>query len=129
MIQTTRKKNSKKKLEERGWTNAFGKEPGAKVRLKIQSGAKQLKARNKGRNLPTILVLYNNVPITDRGVDSYEIKTAMYGIEKITISVANEQMDVIERGFGGKRKMTPNSNTSISAIATLHCRDDDNNCI
>ena len=48
-----------KQLQERGYTDVYGGEPGAKVRLKIQAGAKQLKARSKGK-LPALLVLYNN---------------------------------------------------------------------
>ena len=114
-----------KQLEERGYTDSFGKEPGAKARLKIQAGAKQLKARCNGRNIPTLLVLYNNVPISNRGVDPYEIKTAMHGIEKIDLnqSLSNSSLEIVDRGFGPKRKMTPNCNTTISAIATLHCTD------
>jgi len=101
-----------KQLLERGYTDAYGGEPGAKARLKIQAGAKQLKARSKGK-LPALLVLYNNVPISDRGVDPYEIKTAMYGIEKIDLAVdpSANRMSLTERGFGPKRKVTPSSNT------------------
>lgn len=110
-----------KQLRERGYTDAYGREPGAKVRLKIQAGAKQLKARSKGK-LPALLVLYNNVPISHRGVDPYEIKTAMYGIEKIDLSVDPDanRVSLTERGFGPKRKMTPSSNTSLSAVGALY---------
>ena len=51
-----------KQLEDRGWKDAFEGEPGAKVRLKIQSAAKQLKPRGAG-SVPSMVVLYNNVPI------------------------------------------------------------------
>lgn len=110
-----------KQLWERGYTDAYVREPGAKARLKIQAGAKQLKARSKGK-LPTLLVLYNNVPISDRGVDPYEIKTAMYGIEKIDLAVDPDanRVSVTERGFGPKRKVTPSSNTSLSAVGALY---------
>lgn len=111
-----------KQLEERGWTDAFGGEPGAKVRLKIQSAAKQLKSRGAG-SVPSMVVLYNNVPISRRGTDPYEIKTAMYGIEKIDLNVDSNisaGTTVKDRGFGSKRKMTPSSNTSISAVAALY---------
>ena len=107
-----------RQLEERKYTDVFGGEPGAKVRLKIQSGAKQLKARTEGKE-PGILVLYNNVPIHARGIDSYEIKTAMYGIEKLTVDVGGDETSLLDRGFGPKRKTTPNSNTSLSAVAVL----------
>jgi len=55
------------------------------------------------------------VPINTRGTDLYEIKTAMYGMEKIDLSVASDisiGTSVKDRGFGPKRKMTPSSNTS-----------------
>ena len=113
-------KRLQKQLEKRGRTEIYGKEPGAKARLKIQSGAKQLKARG-GERKPTLLVLYNNVPISNRGVDPYEIKAAMYGIEKLDIDInsVNSEVNTVDRGFGPKRKMTPTSNTSVSAIASL----------
>jgi hypothetical protein len=110
-----------KQLEGRGWTDAFGGEPGAKVRLKIQSASKQLKSRGAG-SVPSIVVLYNNVPISRRGTDPCEIKTAMYGMEKIDLGVASNTFEVSLKdcGFGSKRKMTPESNTSISAVAALY---------
>lgn len=110
-----------KQLDDRGWTDAFGGEPGAKVRLKIQSAAKQLKSRGAG-SVPSMVVLYNNVPISRRGTDPYEIKTAMYGIEKIDLSVVSNKpgVSIKDRGFGSKRKMTPSSNTSISAVAAFY---------
>ena len=110
-----------KQLEDKGWTEAFGGEPGAKVRLKIQSAAKQLKSRGAG-SVPSMVVLYNNVPISRRGTDPYEIKTAMYGMEKFDLSIASNtsEVSIKDRGFGPKRKMTPRSNTSISAVAALY---------
>jgi hypothetical protein len=108
-------------LQERGYTEASGGEPGAKARLKIQAGAKQLKARSEGK-LPTLLVLYSNVPISDRGGNPYEIKTAMYGIEKIDLAVDPDanRVSLTGRGFGPKRKVTPSSNTSLSAVGVLY---------
>jgi hypothetical protein len=110
-------------LQERGYTDAYGGELGVKVRHKIQDGAKQLKARSEGK-LPALLVLYNNVPISDRGVDPYEIKTGMYGIEKIDLAVAPDanRVSLIGHGFGPKRKVTPSSNTSLSAVGAFYSR-------
>lgn len=106
-------------LEERGHGDAIGGEPGARARIKIQTGAKQLKARSQGK-IPTLLVLYNNVPFSSRGTDPYEIMTAMYGLEKIDLAVDQANVSVVDRGFGPKRKVTPSSNTSLSAVAALH---------
>lgn len=108
-------------LEERGHGEAIGGEPGARARMKIQAGVKQLKARSQGQT-PTILVPYNNVPFNSRGTDPYEIKTAMYGLEKIGLAVAKTNVSVVDRGFGPKRKVTPSSNTSLSAVAALYAR-------
>jgi hypothetical protein len=108
-------------LEERGYGDAIGGEPGARARIKIQSGARQLKARSEGR-FPTVLVLYNNVPFNSRGTDPYEIKTAMYGLEKVDLAVGQATVSVVDRGFGPKRKVTPSSNTSLSAVAVLYAR-------
>ncbi|MEO1353240.1 MAG: hypothetical protein AAFW84_31505 [Cyanobacteria bacterium J06635_15] len=110
-----------KQLEDRGWTDAFGREPGAKVRLKTQSAAKQLRSRGADSG-PSMVVLDNNVPISRRGTNPYEIKTAMYGMEKFDLSIASNtsEVSVKDRGFGPKRKMTPRSNTSISVVAALY---------
>ncbi len=114
-------KRNARLLEERGYGDAIGGEPGARARIKIQSGARQLKARSQGR-VPTVLVLYNNVPFSSRGTDPYDIKTAMYGLERIDLAVGRANVSVVDRGFGPKRKVTPSSNTSLSAVAALYAR-------
>lgn len=111
-------RRAERMLEDSGVGPALGGEPGSKTRLKIQAAAKQFKSHNNDRH-PTILVLYNNIPVSSRGVDPYEIKTAMYGLEKVDFAVSKSSVSIIDRGFGPKRKMTPTTNTSISAVAAL----------
>jgi len=111
-----------RQLEEHGSTDVFGGEPGDRARKKIARGATQLRAVSGGA-LPTMLVLYNNVrALTDRHTHSYAIKTAMYGLETITLAVPKAApVHVAERGFArrGKKKVTPTDNTSLSAVAVL----------
>ena len=92
-------------------------EPGRRVRLKIQNCKKQLKARSNGQ-FPTLLVIYDNG--TFCGVDPSDIKTAMYGDEKVVITRAGSDVLVSAVHPGGGRKFTPDCGTSISAIALMH---------
>jgi hypothetical protein len=105
-------------LEARGYGKAVGGEPGAKARKKIDSGARQLKTRSRGQ-VPTLLVLYNNIPYNFRGIDPYEIKAAMYGMEKVDLLPSHDRITVLDRGFGPKRRVAPSRNTSLSAVGTL----------
>jgi hypothetical protein len=55
-------------------------------------------------------------------VDPYNIRVAMYGLEQIRIEVPPIGMGSPHStgmGYGPKRKMTPDHNTSISAIGAL----------
>ena len=94
--------------------------PGARVRSKIAAGVGQIKIRAKGK-YPSILVLYNNVLLTDH-TNPYFVRVAMYGLETHVLGVPKE-MDrppyLIDKKFGPKRKMTKDDNTSISAVAVL----------
>ena len=88
-----------------------------RVRLKIQEARKQLKARSKG-TMPTLLVVYDNG--TFAGTDYTDIKTAMFGDEKVVLSIANnEVVEFSAIHAGGNRRFTSDCNTSISAIALM----------
>jgi hypothetical protein len=105
---------------EAGGVAIGGGTPGARARSKITAGANQIKIRAKG-NYPSILVLYNNVPLTDH-TDPYFIRVAMYGLETHVLGVPKEMSKspyLIDKKFGPKRKMTKDNNTSISAVAVL----------
>jgi hypothetical protein len=111
---------SERLLNERGWGNATGGTPGGRVRLKIDAASPQIKARTLGR-LPSILV------VCDEGrevghVEPYHIRVAMYGLEQIHIAVPPPGQGspyATGMGYGPKRKMTPECNTSISAVASI----------
>lgn len=88
-----------------------------RVRRKINEANPQLKARSGGL-LPTMIVLYDNG--TFGGIDYIDIKTAMFGDEKVVVTIINhETRDVTPIHPGGGRRMTDRCNTTISAVALL----------
>ena len=97
-----------------------GGTPGAKVRAMIAAASPQIKARTEGRR-PSLLVLF------DRGMvagycDPYHVRVGMYGLEQLVVALPLDRSErPVARGWkhGPKRKMTPDSNTSISAIGVL----------
>jgi hypothetical protein len=109
---------SDRHLEAHGFGLVTGGTPGERVRLKIQACAPQLKARSLGTN-PTVLVLF------DRGrghLHPYHIRVAMFGLEQIHVSVppiGAGRPEVVGMSHGPRRKMSPASNTSISAVSVL----------
>lgn len=94
--------------------------PGKRVRDKISEANRQIKKRANGK-FPGLLVLYDRGFVA-RHLDPYCIRVAMCGFETIQIAVPNDpriRPYAVEKKHGGRRKMTPNDNTSISAIAVV----------
>ena len=107
-------------LEKRGWGNPTGGTPGGRIRAKIVSSSGQIKARTRGI-YPSILVVFD-----ERGevpnLEGYSVRVAMYGLEQINIAVPPAGQGSpysLGMSYGPKRKMTPEHNTSISAIAPM----------
>lgn len=95
--------------------------PGGRVRKAIHSAAPQLRSVSRG-DLPAILIVYNNVLNNRLHVDPYDISTAMYGVDVVPVSVpSNPSVPPVFHSVrsGGKRKMTENANTTISAVGVL----------
>lgn len=89
-----------------------------RIRIKINEANHQLKARSGGC-LPSLVVLYDNG--TFGGIDSTDIKTAMFGDEKVIVTCANNEVrHVTPLHAGGGRRMTEQCNTTISAVGLLH---------
>lgn len=100
--------------------------PGDRVRSKISDAVPQIRARSKGR-FPSLLVLFDNC-LSVGHIDPYQIRVAMYGFETIVLAVPTDKLFspyAVEKRFGAKRKVTPDHNTSLSAIATLTATDQD----
>jgi hypothetical protein len=94
--------------------------PGDRVRGKISDAVPQIKARSKGR-FPGLLVLFGK-GFSAGHIDSYQIRVAMYGFETIVFAIPNDMSAspyAVGKKFGKKRKVTPDDNTSLSAIAVL----------
>jgi len=105
-------------------------EPGDRIRKAIRSAAKQLKALSKGA-CPTMLVVYNNSG-AGQHTDPYSVATAMQGLDVVPVLVPKDpahspQFQDTRSGPG--KKMTPNANTTISAIAVLSTNFDDNSIL
>lgn len=110
-----------RQLETRGYTDVYGTRPGDRVRRKISQADPQLKSLCRGVR-PGIVVLFNNVGVTNRHTAPYNIKTGMYGIEAIDLAFdpgTGTGPLVVERRFGPNRKMSPGMNTTVSAVAVL----------
>lgn len=110
---------SDRMMKLRGYGNVLSHTPGERVRKKIAACSAQLKARSRGR-LPSILVVFDGRVAGH--VDAYNIRVAMFGLEQLHIAVpplGQGKPTAIGMSHGPKRKMTPETNTSISAIGSL----------
>ncbi|MGP0594309.1 hypothetical protein ACTRXD_17465 [Nitrospira sp. T9] len=119
---TNEEKRLQRQLNEQGLPEAFGGKPGQRASQKITDGMKQLRLLAKDK-YPTLLVLFNNVSISNHHVHPYAIKTAMYGLEEVVLAVPHEAAAspwVTDRKFGGRRRVTPSQNTTLSAVAVLY---------
>ena len=107
-------------MKERGYGEALGGKPGARVRKKIMDSSPQIRARTAGCH-PGILVLYNDGHVAGH-LDRYHIMTAMYGLEVVNVAVPRDPSIAPYRTgtrFGPGKKMTRDANTSISAVGAL----------
>ncbi len=107
-------------LRERGYGNALSFTPGDRLRKKIADCSPQIKALTAGK-YPSLLVVFDRGRVAGH-IDPYNIRVAMYGLEQVYIAVpplGKGSPYATGMGYGPKRKMTPNDNTSISAIGAL----------
>ena len=107
-------------LEERGYGKVLDKEPGDRIRKKIRKSSPQMKALTADCH-PGMLVLFDDGQIAGH-LAPYHIMTAMYGLEIVEMAVPRDisiKPYIADRRFGAKKKMTEETNTSISAIGAL----------
>ena len=107
-------KESNPDYEETEW------EVGAKVRDQIKDGGKQIRART-GKKQPGMLVLYDQGQFSGHASPE-DIQAAMYGPLKMHFALPSDSSKppyVTGVSRGGGRKMTEDTNTSISAVAAL----------
>lgn len=107
-------------LARRGYGNVLSHTPGGRLRQKILDCSGQIKARALG-TLPSILIVFDRGRVVGH-VDPYNVRVAMYGLEQVHVAVPPVGMGstyATGMGYGPKRQMTPEHNTSISAIGAL----------
>ncbi len=102
--------------------DVIGITPGKAVRKKIADSSKQIKARTQGIH-PGLLVLWESGVCAGRQSEPYHILVAMSGFEQVLIDVpplaSGLRPSLAGMKHGPGRKMTPDANTSISAVALL----------
>ena len=104
-----------------GEVRLFSTEPGAKMRSLIASAGPQLRAV-VGPADPAIVVVNEPSGLLRQHIDPYGVLTAMRGLDEVPVYVPRDHGERPWFGAtrrGGKRKMTPAANTTISAIALL----------
>jgi hypothetical protein len=111
-----------RELEEKGIAGRVTT-PGKRVGREIADSMRQLRTRAKGRS-PAICVIYNNVEFGPRLIDPYDVMIGMYGQEVVELQVpptgSGRPAAITGYRFGGKRKVTPGQNTTLSAVAALN---------
>jgi hypothetical protein len=91
------------------------------VREAIGDARGQLHSSTAGR-WPGLVVVYDNTGLYYHD-DCYHILTAMFGLEAQVLEVDPAPSTLIRRlgfRFAGKRKTTPNQNTTVSGVGRLY---------
>jgi hypothetical protein len=104
-----------------GGVGSFSTEPGAKMRSIIGAAAPQLRSMAGPRD-PAVIVVNEPSGLLRQHIDPYGILTGMRGLDEVPVYMPRSPAERPIFGAvrqGGKRKMTPTANTSISAIAVL----------
>jgi hypothetical protein len=110
-----------KELKERGLTIRKEPQPGRRVRGKITDASDQLR-RFVRRGVAGMLVLFDGTRSLHY-LDEYSVMAGMYGLDVLEIELVHGRTSAWQASSwksGGKEKITPRTNTSISAVAVLN---------
>lgn len=119
-------------LRTRRWTIG-GDRPGRRASSLIKRASKQL-GRYRDRALPCVLVAFDNRqvdgfrPSLVSPLESGFLDHAMYGLHAVTRAVPREgwaEPEFVGETRGGRRQMTSDERTYISAVSVLHEHPDD----
>jgi hypothetical protein len=108
-----------------GGTALTGGEAGSRLRHLIDKGKKQVAGLARDR-CPGLLVIYNNVPECPSYTDPMFLMVAMYGHLTVDYELppaGTGPPRVSGVRHGAKNKLSPSSNTSLSAICVLQADD------
>jgi hypothetical protein len=118
-----------KAMKERS-IEAFGDEPGRRVRTHIEDAERQLR-RYEGENIPTLVLLYDNIVVDGFRVHPpdfcihplapYNIDVGMYGLQVANVRLhPGGQTESLGDTRGGKRTLRREHRANISAVAVLY---------
>jgi hypothetical protein len=112
-------KIQRRQLEDEGVGFSFRGEPGKRLRDKISAAGAQLRAKIRPVQ-PGIVVFYNNVCVL-RFTDPVNVMAAMYGQLEFVLALprGGGRAECVGRRLGAKQKLTPQHNTTISAVCIL----------
>lgn len=99
----------------------FSGVPGNRLRGRISKAGSQLRARVRSSQ-PTLIVVYNNVDVLRGFTGPHAVMAAMYGLYQAVITRTHglgARIVSVAHRLGGSRSMTPEHNTTISALAVL----------
>jgi hypothetical protein len=109
-----------------GRPGGFGGEAGSRIRHLIDKGKMQVANLARGR-CPGLLVIFNNVEACPSYTDPMFVMVAMYGhltLDYLLHSDPSIPPTTIRVRHGLKNKVSPSSNTSLSAVCILQERSD-----
>ncbi|MCB9134191.1 MAG: hypothetical protein H6636_02115 [Anaerolineales bacterium] len=114
-------KEHQRQLDEMGITEVYEGKVAQRIRRKISDAMPQL---NKWTNkdIPGLIFIYSNLPLDGRYIEPHHILEGMYGEEIFQIVFPDNPSAppyVANVQFGGKRKVAPDYNTTLSAIVSI----------
>jgi hypothetical protein len=115
-----------KSIEERR-VEAFGDEPGRRVRTHIEDAERQLR-RYEDENVPCLVVLYDNIFVHGHRVhpygywlEPYHVDVGMYGLQVANVRLHQDgETESLGDTRGGKRTLRHTHRANVSAIAVLY---------
>lgn len=113
-------RESDRLMKERGPLKVLNEDPGARIRKKIKDSSPQIKAHTAGRH-PGMLVLFDYGQIAGH-LSPFNIMTGMFGQAVLDMAIPRDHSKepyISGARLGPKKKMTKDTNTSISAIGAL----------
>ncbi len=110
-------------LNQTGSTGEFDPHLDRRARKRIDDAMPQLRRLAKGK-LAALVVLFDNENIIP--LSGLEIRLAMYGQDKVDIFAPEQESGriLIQHRFGPGQKVTPQHNTTLSAVALLQNQED-----
>jgi len=112
-------KTLRRQLDELGFAGFDHGEVGGRVRSKISKAANQLRNRLRPGQA-AIVVIFNNVSVIRGFTDPINMMAAMHGDYEFVLSYfQGGEVAITDRRLGGKRKLTPKHNTTVSAICVI----------